>query len=422
MPAYSLVRSTTALKAQWLFAAAVVLLAALPVAMVIANRSSIAFLVASTLCALGGIAVERRMAELVRDLGATLTRPLGLATLAFLGWSVLSLFWSEARTTSLHFVGEFWLPCTAALILGFTLPQRLSRTGLWVIAGTLLLGCLIILVELALGLDHRLAFGARAVETIFNRPAVTILTLAIPVLAGLLDRRRAAWRFSAVALFAAVAVVAATTESGAAALGLLVAVVVLAVARLARRFAMAGGAIAVVLVLASAPLLGPLAETTVPGSVHQVLSGAHTRERVAIWSAFAAVVREEPVIGTGFATSARMPSLSVAARVEPRYVPDLSMNHPHNAALQVWVELGAVGAALATLVLLLTLGGIARLQKRPFLVALPLFATVAAISLVSHGAWQGWWAAVVGAAVVLARAVESLARDEADFAMGTGQS
>jgi hypothetical protein len=46
--------------------------------------------------------------------------------------------------------------------------------------------------------------------------------------------------------------------------------------------------------------------------------------------------------------------------------------------------------------------------------ALALFATVAAISLVSHGAWQGWWAAAVGAAIVLARAVERLASNAAE--------
>jgi O-antigen ligase len=411
MTGHSLIAPTENPRARRLYGAAVILLALLPVAMVIANRSSILFLVTSTLCALGGVAAERRTGEVVRDLRSALATPLGLAALAFLAWAALSVLWSGARPTTLHFLGEFWLPIGSALLLSLVLPQRLSRTGLWMIAGALVLGCAIILVELALGLDHRRAFGARAAGYIFNRSTVTILTLAIPVVAGLLVLKGGRERAGALVVFLSVAAVAAVTESGAGALGFLVALAAGAAAWVTPRWTAGLGAAGLLLVLASAPFLGPLAETRLPGSVHQALSGAHTRERAEIWSAFGAVVREEPVIGTGFATSARMPSLPVAARVEARHHPGLGMNHPHNAALQIWVELGVVGAALAAFVVLLTLQAVIRLPARALPMALALFATVAAISLVSHGAWQGWWAAAVGAAVVLARAVERLANE-----------
>ena len=414
MTGHSLIAPIDNPRARQLYSAAVILLALLPVAMVIANRSSILFLVASTLCALGGAAAERRLGDVVRDLRSALVTPLGLAALGFLTWSALSLLWSGARPITLHFLGEFWLPVGSALVLSLILPQRLSRAGLWLIAGALVLGCAIILVELALGLDHRRALGARAAGYIFNRSTVTILTLAIPVLAGLLVLAGARERAGALVLFASVAAVAMVTESGAGALGFLVALAAGGAAWLAPRWTAGLGAAGLMLVLASAPFWGPLAETRLPGSVHQALSGAHTRERAAIWSAFGAVVREEPVVGTGFATSARMPSLPVAARIEARHQPGLVMNHPHNAALQVWVELGIVGAALAALVVLLTLRAIMRLPRRALPMALALFATVAAISLVSHGAWQGWWAAAVGAAIVLARAVERLASNAAE--------
>jgi len=222
MTGHSLIAPIDNPRARQLYSAAVILLALLPVAMVIANRSSIAFLVASTLCALGGAAAERRIGDVVRDLRSALAAPLGLAALAFLAWSALSLLWSGARPTTLHFLGEFWLPVGSALLLSLILPQRLSRAGLWLIAGALVLGCAIILVELALGLDHRRALGARAAGYIFNRSTVTILTLAIPVLAGPLVLAGARERAGALVLFASVAAVAMVTESGAGALGFLV--------------------------------------------------------------------------------------------------------------------------------------------------------------------------------------------------------
>ena len=43
---------------------------------------------------------------------------------------------------------------------------------------------------------------------------------------------------------------------------------------------------------------------------------------------------------------------------------------------------------------------------------LALLGGVAAVSLVGHGAWQGWWAAAVGAAIVWFRSLPS-GKDEA---------
>jgi hypothetical protein len=37
-----------------------------------------------------------------------------------------------------------------------------------------------------------------------------------------------------------------------------------------------------------------------------------------------------------------------------------------------------------------------------------LLAAVVAISLIGHGAWQGWWPAAIGAAIVWLRAAEDI--------------
>ena len=78
----------------------------------------------------------------------------------------------------------------------------------------------------------------------------------------------------------------------------------------------------------------------------------------------------------------------------------LAIGHPHNAPLQIWVELGAVGAALALAVLLLLLREVARQPLPAASASLSLIGGVAAVALVGHGAWQGWWAAAIGGAIL----------------------
>jgi hypothetical protein len=53
--------------------------------------------------------------------------------------------------------------------------------------------------------------------------------------------------------------------------------------------------------------------------------------------------------------------------------------------------------------LMVVLSTIATLPHEVMSVSLALFAAVAAVSIVGHGAWQGWWVAAIGAAVVWLR-------------------
>ena len=67
--------------------------------------------------------------------------------------------------------------------------------------------------------------------------------------------------------------------------------------------------------------------------------------------------------------------------------------HPHNAALQVWLELGAPGAVLFALLVALVWGAFVRVEWPP------LFAAAAGATLAigfvgcfgTYGIWQEWW-------------------------------
>jgi O-antigen ligase len=67
--------------------------------------------------------------------------------------------------------------------------------------------------------------------------------------------------------------------------------------------------------------------------------------------------------------------------------------HPHSIVLQVWLELGIVGAVLLSALLVAMIGIIQRLHGHPELraAALAQFASGFVIANVSFGIWQTWW-------------------------------
>ena len=77
------------------------------------------------------------------------------------------------------------------------------------------------------------------------------------------------------------------------------------------------------------------------------------------------------------------------------------VHHPHNPILQIWVELGAIGVALAGLIMIGIVLSIPRLPGRRRSFAYGAITATLAISSVSHGAWQIWWICVLMLVVAL---------------------
>ncbi len=118
------------------------------------------------------------------------------------------------------------------------------------------------------------------------------------------------------------------------------------------------------------------------------------RERVDIWIFAAHRVATHPWLGWGMDSSRA-------------FVPDIPL-HPHNAALQVWLELGLPGAVLAALVIAAIFRRLAGLVERDRMLVAAAAASAAAyqtIGAFSFGLWQQWWLAVgvlTALAIVLA--------------------
>ena len=394
----SIASPSTAAERLWHVAA--IVLALMPLGMAIAHRSAPAFLGASAVLALGALIAGHELDRLFRDAKAALSTPLGLAVLGFLGWCALSIGWSEVPLSSWGAFFEFWPTVAAAFVLAVVLPARAPRSTLWILAGSIALACVLMLFELRTGLAFRKSLGVRAWGFIFNRPALTVLVTAVPVLAWLasLPGKRGVVRAACLGCLAAALVM--VSWSGAAALGLMVMLLAFPLARFLPRLTLAAVAAALVAAFALAPVQGAIGERMIPSRLHAQLEGSHSRERMDVWLTFGAAIREQPILGAGFGASPRLRETGVAARLAPERRTLLQIGHPHNAAMQVWTELGAIGAVLAVLVVLLTLRAIAEWPARKLAPALALLVGVEAASLVGHGAWQGWWAAAIGAAMI----------------------
>jgi O-antigen ligase len=145
-----------------------------------------------------------------------------------------------------------------------------------------------------------------------------------------------------------------------------------------------------VVVIVTAPLTFPtLIEI---GPVQQWAQGFYkssARHRLQIWSFTGAHIAEQPLLGWGLDSSRAIPG---GSSLTPQGVPWLPL-HPHNMALQIWLELGLPGALLfALFVAHLWLGLATPRWPRLFAAAAGgSLAAVLTIGLGSYGMWQEWW-------------------------------
>ncbi|KUO56604.1 MAG: hypothetical protein APF80_02690 [Alphaproteobacteria bacterium BRH_c36] len=128
------------------------------------------------------------------------------------------------------------------------------------------------------------------------------------------------------------------------------------------------------------------------------------RHRVVIWSTTAEEALKSPVLGVG-ADATRTAMHAAMKRSESEETLGRMMvgyaNHAHNAYLQVWYELGAIGAALFLAIGLFALRVIARLKTALQPSAIALFVTTSLLIAFSYSIWQTWFIAALGFAIVV---------------------
>lgn len=150
--------------------------------------------------------------------------------------------------------------------------------------------------------------------------------------------------------------------------------------------------------LLSAPFLAIAAFDIVTGSAiandanGSWLQSANVLPRLEIWDFVSRYILDHAWIGSGVEAT----RMVAAFDNHELYQPGLTLLHPHNAVLQIWMEFGLMGAILSCAVITLVLGWMARqsdpLMQRLFLGMLVAFG---AVGMVGYGIWQGWWLGLI---------------------------
>jgi O-antigen ligase len=320
-----------------------------------------------------------------------LTRILLVAAMllgCLLVWGTASAVWSVDPVRSLvvavRLAGLFAVGLALAAGAGLvTAPRRLAFLLLIGMA----LGIAMVAIELATAGGLSSLVSDRAYRpTQLNQASISFALLVLPASALLISLGQAIFA----ALLAAVTAVTVYELAGTAAKAVLVTGLAMGLLLYRARPVVAGVALAIsVVAIIAAPLTFARLER-LPGLGETAdsfkISAGH---RLLIWSFAGDRIAERPLTGWGLDASRAIPGGDDPIRPGETWMP----LHPHNAALQVWLELGAPGAILFALLVAFVWDALARVEWPP------LFAAAAGASLTiafvgcfaTYGIWQEWW-------------------------------
>jgi O-antigen ligase len=328
---------------------------------------------------------------LVLPNGLTALRTIQIPALllgALLVWATASAAWSVDPRHSLLIAGRL----AGLLAAGFALTTAADailnpgRLLLCFYAG-LMVALLLAPIQLATdGLLTRPLMTRGFFPPQLNQAADTLSIMVLPASAALVQRGRAVLGLLlAAVILAVISGLVGTAAKTALGAGILLAPLLYIWPRAVAR----ATAIVCVLIIITAPLT--FARVARLETVTETAEGVKFSawHRLMIWSFAGDRIAERPLAGWGLDASRSIPGGD-----EPIYQGRVWLPlHPHNAAVQLWLELGVPGAALFALLLAwLWLGIAAAPWPRLFSAAAGaglMSAVIAAMG--AYGIWQEWW-------------------------------
>ena len=336
--------------------------------------------------------------------GETLPRSAAAMLGAALIWALASCWWSEAGTafaikglaqTFGVIVGGYVMVACARHVSSATVPALLGglhRTLLAALIITLIMAVIARTIPATLFQWDERTFINYSLH--FDRDMTILVLLFWPVLYGVLHRSQARY---AVALSVLAGVTFLFNQSLAAKLAFGLGWIIWAIEH---RFPTLGvkivkvGVVAILLTFPLIPSHFPPAEQLAVW--HEAPSSA--RHRMVIWNFVSNLIQEKPVVGWGYESSRILGhQQSFAIPNGPgvwtgEYLP----LHPHNETLQVWLELGGIGALLLAVMAWSLIGQLQHPGRRhmaPYGAA--MVAGTFIICNTSYGLWQSWWTSTI---------------------------
>lgn len=322
---------------------------------------------------------------------------------SFLAWCLLSSAWSPQPLTSLFAATKLTLICSAGVIYVSSLCAQpflvRSATFRGLCACLILIACLLLFEFFSGAAIGILIKGTDASNLNFLARAIAILTiLTFPVSALLTLRLSARWGLMVMPLIAALIVAPLPMFAGFAAIcgGGTIVLFVWVFEKKAIKIA----SFLFCIFMVASPWVFTNVITHASFGERIVELPASWQHRLGIWSFVGKRALDRPMLGHGFDSSRIIGRESGNV---PIFVPGQQLKdhqlplHPHNFALQVWLELGAIGVMLFAVVLLMIANIILSNYRNRFATfgSMGLLSTVFTIMMVSFGAWQSWWMAAI---------------------------
>ncbi len=327
-------------------------------------------------------------------------RPVALVLLLMALWAVISLLWSPAGdkgvVAALTLLGTTAGGAAAFHAAGAGRGNRCRMAGglgLGLIAAALLFA-----EETLSGFALVGLVEGRAIPSSYFNAGITVLVMMTwPALAaaGALPGRRGP--VAAAGLGLVVALVALLGESGSSVLALAGGLLLAGATALAPRLVprLVGTGLAVIILAMPWGVGAVLDQTPVPPVAQY--GGNSAQHRLYIWDYTAGKIAERPLHGYGIEAARTLdktphPRLFfMKGRWWEKEVPLMTL-HPHNMALQIWLELGVAGAVLAATAAALLGWRLGRgdLPRSWAAWGTAMVGAAAIFGFVGYGIWQGW--------------------------------
>lgn len=315
--------------------------------------------------------------------------------------AALSALWSVDPAESLERAGKLCLvlvPATLGLSAIASLDQRTISRRLWLVPCGVALCYGLVYMELLFDMPLHRFFNQLPMEefansAVLNRPAVTATLCLFPAMAILLRGHHLA-EIGALLLLAIL--VFTLNQSQSAVLAFLCGLAFFIAAPAGRHWFWPSLFLLTSALLLWAPLLAvnmlDLVEILEASKLGGFFYHSYAAERLEIWSFVAQHILDRPWLGYGIEATRNIEDFN-ATQI---YYHSTTVLHPHNFALQIWIEFGLLGALGTCLLIKKTLGSIRGAQNIGSMrtEVATLYAAMA-VAAVGYGLWQGWWLGLI---------------------------
>ncbi len=318
------------------------------------------------------------------------------------GLAGLSSFWSLAPDFAVQRTLKMALVLfPGILLLGLVLSADNERVRryLWLLPVCVGLAACFNIIELSFGMSfHRflrgLSMGDNVSPAVANRSifcTVAAFFVCIPIILNQDIQKR--FRYIALAVLGALIVLMLMlSESQSSQLCFVVGLFFFFVFPYRLKAAWIFIAVVSVLLILAAPFIVQIMFKTLPEHIGTIQSGSwlangYATNRMEIWDFISRYIMQSPLYGYGVEATRHIQDFDS----QMLYHPDSAVLHPHNFALQLWIEFGVIGAASGCLFLTHLLYRIYQMPVEAARIALPTLFCFFSVASTGYGMWQGWW-------------------------------